>query len=146
MLRGATVLNHLVESAGGPVWWAMDKMDGRWDQLLDILCADANTDGSACVPRNPRFVLENSRVRTLEMDTFTGRARRPSDPYVWLRCTDPTDVRAGCKNVMSAAGMDFSSGVSYGADPGTHIRLELLMTEDTFDVVAQRLRTLVEGR
>ena len=146
MLRGATLLNHLVESAGGPLWFAMEKMDGRWDRLVDIFCTDNNTDGSVCTPRNPRFVLENTRVRRVEMDTFTGRERRPSDPYMWLRCANPADVRAGCHNVMSAAGMDFSSGVSYGADPGTHIRLELLMAEDTFDVVAQRLRTLVQGR
>jgi aspartate/methionine/tyrosine aminotransferase len=145
MLRGATVLNHVVESSGGPLWWAMEKMNGRWDTLVDILCTDSNTDGSACVPRNARFVLENTRPRTLEMDAFTGTERRPNDPYVWLRCANPADVSTGCTNVMSAAGMDFSSGVSFGADPGTHIRLELLMTEDTFDVVAHRLRTLVQG-
>jgi bifunctional pyridoxal-dependent enzyme with beta-cystathionase and maltose regulon repressor activities len=79
------------------------------------------------------------------MDAFTGTARRPNDPYVWLRCADGADVQTGCQNVMSAAGMSFSSGVSFGADPGTHIRLELLMTQDTFEVVAHRLRELVMG-
>ena len=145
MLRGARVLNHLVESSGGPVVWAMDKMNNRWDTLIDILCTTSTTDGSACTPRNARFVLENTRVRGLEMDAFTGTARRPNDPYVWLRCADDADVQTGCGNVMSAAGMSFSSGISFGADPGTHIRLELLMTQDTFELVARRLRELVMG-
>ena len=143
MLRGATLLNHLVESGGSPLWWAKEKMDGRWDQLIDLFCTNSNTDGSPCVPRNPRFVLENPRPRTLEMDAFTGTERRPSDPYLWLRCTAEADVALGCNQVMAAAGINLNRGAGYGADLGTHVRLELLMSEDTFDAAMLRLRALV---
>ena len=118
-------------------------MDGRWDQLIDLFCTNSNTDGSPCVPRNPRFVLENPRPRTLEMDAFTGTERRPSDPYLWLRCTAEADVATGCNQVMAAAGINLNRGAGYGADPGTHVRLELLMSEDTFDAAMLRLRALV---
>ena len=97
MLRGATLLNHLVESGGSPLWFAKEKMDGRWDRLVDLFCTDSLTDGSPCIPRNPRFLLQNPRVRVLEMDAFTGTSRRPSDPYMWLECALPEDIARGCK-------------------------------------------------
>ena len=41
--------------------------------------------------------------------------------------------------------MSTVSGDKYGAAPGTHVRLELLMGAGTFDAIANRLRALLTG-
>ena len=44
---------------------------------------------------------------------------------------------------MRRAGIDLVAGKAYGAADGRFIRLELLMSQDTFEIVAQRLQALV---
>jgi L-tryptophan--pyruvate aminotransferase len=141
MLRASKLLQHMITTAGAPLHWAQAKMDSRWATLTGMLCAN-----TACtVPRNPDFVLREPGVKTPRICAFTHTSRVPALPYMWLECTAPSDlaIEGGCAEVMRRAGIDLVAGKSYGAPAGRFIRLELLMAQDTFDIVAQRLQALV---
>jgi hypothetical protein len=141
MLRASKLLQHMITTGGAPLRWAQSRMDSRWATLTGMFCAN-----TACsVPRNPDFVLREPGVKTPRQCAFTRTSRVPAPPYMWLECTARRDlaVDGGCKEVLRRAGIELVAGESYGAAPGRFIRLELLMAQDTFDIVAQRLQALV---
>eukprot|EP01047_Picozoa_sp_COSAG01_P075363 COSAG01_NODE_12894_length_1668_cov_1.370937_2_plen_289_part_00 len=66
--------------------------------------------------------------------------------YSWIRCADGVNAAGRtCKEILERAGVSATSGDGYGAAPGTHVRLELLMGVGTFDAIANRLRALLTG-
>ena len=72
-------------------------------------------------------------------DVFSGAASyAPSPAYAWVRKMDGGD----CELAMRCVGIISRPGDQFGASTD-FVRLELLMREQTFDILLEKLKTLL---
>ena len=72
------------------------------------------------------------------------RAARDRSQYAWIELRDRSLHNGDATAAMRSVGLKTRSGDQFGA--GVHFtRLELLMREETFTIVAEKLHTLLHA-
>ncbi|XP_010261034.1 PREDICTED: tryptophan aminotransferase-related protein 3-like [Nelumbo nucifera] len=72
--------------------------------------------------------------------TYFQKITGPSPAYAWLKCENEEDK--DCYAVLKAAGIIGRAGAVFGAD-SRYVRLSLLKSQDDFDLLMQRIESLV---
>ncbi|KAG9456855.1 hypothetical protein H6P81_001363 [Aristolochia fimbriata] len=99
----------------------------RWDKL-----------GAAFANYSDRFSLQKIPPRNC---SYFGELRPPSPGYAWVRCEREEDE--DCYAVLRDAGIIGRAGTQFAAE-SRYVRLSLLKSEDTFDLMLTRIREFEE--
>ena len=109
-------------------------MLSRWARLEALF----ERHSSRMKGARPLYLLEPREAGA--RDTFSGEDRyRPSPAYAWIERTDGGNASAA----MEQVGIEGRSGDQFGASI-SFIRLELLMREQTFDILLNKLAMLLD--
>ena len=141
--RATAALEHVNEHHGEIFAFARARMLGRWRRLERIFAAEACVDEEDDLDcgNTPLFKL-NARDAP-SPDTFSGEVRYQASPaYAWIELTDRRLYEGDALAAMASVGVRGRGGVGYGATE-RFVRLELLMREQTFQVMCEKLQTLV---
>lgn len=60
--------------------------------------------------------------------------------YAWLKCERQEDKN--CYEILEAAGINGSQGSAFGAD-NRYVRLSLISSQDDFEILINKLKTLI---
>ena len=123
-LRAIALLEHVVHTRGEIFGYARRLMLGRWERLEAIFRGSAHFRLDA---RDPAA-----------HDTFSDQdGYAPSPAYAWIERLDGGDAPAA----FEAAGIRGRSGDQFGSSR-RFVRVELLMREATFRILAAKLEAL----
>ena len=123
-LRAAAALEHVVATKGQLFGYARSLMLSRWARL------------QACFKGSAAFELQ--ALDPAAKDAFSDETDyAPSPAYAWVKQLDGGDAAAS----LRAAGVVGRPGVAYGASVA-FVRIELLMREQTFNVMLEKLRKM----
>jgi len=128
-LRAIAALEHLASHHADILTYARARMLSRWHRLEAIFAGS-------------RFEVE---VRDApETDSFSGELAYEASPaYAWVRLTDDSPPYDGdAAAAMASVGIAGRPGDLFGATK-RHVRLELLMREQTFGIMCDKLERLV---
>ena len=131
-LRAIAALEHVIATRGRIFTHARTLMLGRWRRLERIFSAQAAP---------PLFRLQNRSAAG--HDTFSGEDDyEPSPAYAWVELTSAGRFGGDAMSAMASVGILARPGSLFGADRA-HARLQLLMREQTFDILCEKLGALV---
>ncbi|KAK6938234.1 Alliinase, EGF-like domain [Dillenia turbinata] len=102
-----------------------ETMRKHWEQLSITLSV------------SNRFSLQRT---SLQYCTFHQKAREASPAYAWVKCERKEDE--DCYEVLKANGIGGRAGTKFLADK-RHVRLSLINRQDDFDILIQKLESLV---
>ena len=123
-LRAAAALEHVLDTKGQLLRDVRSLMLSRWERL------------QACFEGSAAFELQ--ALDPAAKDGFTDQEDYASSPaYAWVKQLDGGDAAAS----LQAAGVVGRPGAAYGAGVD-FVRLELLMREQTFGVMLEKLRRM----
>ena len=78
-------------------------------------------------------------------DAFSGaEAYEASPAYAWIELTDTSRFGGDATAAMASVGIKGRPGGAFGA-PARFVRLQLLMREETFEILAAKLERLLRG-
>ena len=124
-LRAIAALEHANAHHGEIFTFARNLMLSRWQRLEEIF------EGQSAYRLEPR--------EAASYDSFSeAEGYEPSPAYAWVELVGGGDAAAA----MAAAGITGRSGAEFGASPA-FVRLELLMREETFGLLADKLRAML---
>ncbi|KAI4346547.1 hypothetical protein L6164_007436 [Bauhinia variegata] len=125
-LRALKLLNVVVEGEGREIFeFGYTTMRDRWIRLKNVLS------------KSKRFSLQKL---SSQYCSFFQRTRDPSTAYAWLKCEREEDK--DCYTVLRAAGINGHPGSNYSADD-RYMRLSLIRSKDDFEILINKLKTLV---
>lgn len=132
-LRAILLLEHVNQHIAEVFDFARGRMLGRWHRLEGIFAAAGATAPFRLEPRDPPSA-----------DTFSGvREYEASPAYAWIELTDASLFNGSALTAMESVGIAGRGGSSYGETDDRHVRLELLMREQTFEILCRKLEKLV---
>ncbi|XP_047157126.1 tryptophan aminotransferase-related protein 4-like [Vigna umbellata] len=105
--------------------FAYSTMRHRWTKLKET------------ISKSKRFSLQKL---SSQYCTFFKRERDLSPAYAWLKCEREEDKN--CYEILEAAGISGREGSLYSAD-NHYVRLSLIRSKDDFDILINKLNTLV---
>ncbi|QCD98570.1 U3 small nucleolar RNA-associated protein 4 [Vigna unguiculata] len=105
--------------------FAYSTMRHRWTKLKET------------ISKSKRFSLQKL---SSQYCTFFQRERELSPAYAWLKCEREEDKN--CYEILEAAGINGRAGSVYSAD-NHYVRLSLIRSKDDFDILINKLKTLV---
>ncbi|CAJ1953202.1 unnamed protein product [Sphenostylis stenocarpa] len=105
--------------------FAYSTMTNRWKRLKET------------ISKSKRFSLQKLSPQYC---TFFKRERDLSPAYAWLKCEREEDKN--CYEILEAAGINGRQGSVYSAD-NHYVRLSLIRSQDDFDILINKLNTLV---
>ena len=124
-LRATAILEHVLAHPGDLLAFARRRLLSRWQRL------EAAFAGSRTFRLEPRD--------TPTADTYSGAAQYEASPaYAWIEKLGGGDATAALEvaGVRGRAGDKFGAGVQF-------VRLELLMREETFDLMLEKLAAVL---
>ncbi|CAK9174144.1 unnamed protein product [Ilex paraguariensis] len=128
-LRALKLLEVVLEGEGKEIFdFGYKTMKDRWEKLSKILSV------------SKRFSIQQIAPRYC---TYFQQVRGPSPAYAWFKCE--REENKDCYAVLSAAGITGRDGNLFGAGSG-YVRLSLIRTQDDFDLMLQKMETLVSGK
>jgi aspartate/methionine/tyrosine aminotransferase len=144
-MRAITILEHIIAHDGALLTHARTLMLSRWERLEAAFAAHAARCPIAMGSSGMAFEAACSGTYQLDArdaataDVFSGAASyAPSPAYAWVRKMDGGD----CELAMRSVGIISRPGDQFGASTD-FVRLELLMREQTFDILLEKLKTLL---
>lgn len=151
-LRAARLLEHVVARKGDIFAFAREHMLTRWQCLEAIFASSAaEAPEQSAALANGTARANASLVPLLRLaprdapafDAFSGEVNYESSPaYAWLELTDTLAFGGDAMAAVRSVGIVGRSGVAFGASKAW-VRLELLMRQETFELLCSKLRTLV---
>lgn len=128
-LRAVAALEHVVAHNGEIFAYARRLMVRRWERLEGIFAGQTLYQ---LAPRDPAAY-----------DSFSGTEGYAASPaYAWITLTNSTQHQGDAMVAMASVGIKGRGGPKFGADK-CHVRLELLMREETFELLAVKLERLL---
>ncbi|PSS19523.1 Tryptophan aminotransferase-related protein [Actinidia chinensis var. chinensis] len=122
------LLKTVLEGKGREIFdFAFGTMRNRWETLSEALSV------------SNRFSIQEIEPRYC---TFFNQVRGPSPAYAWLKCERDKDE--DCYTVLKTAGIIGRSGTVFGSG-SRYVRLSLIKTQDDFDLLIRKIKTLVSN-
>jgi len=113
-------------------------MLGRWHRLEAIFNSNNNNNTPSL------FKLENRDAPAT--DCFSGEKSYESSPaYAWVELMSESAYGGDALRAMASVGIEGRPGTLFGATRH-FVRLELLMREQTFEIMCEKLQELMGRR
>ncbi|GAB4861090.1 hypothetical protein Ancab_036248 [Ancistrocladus abbreviatus] len=126
-LRALQLLKAITDGRGNEFFeFGYTTMRDRWEKL------------SRALSSSRRFSIQE--IPPL-FCTFFQQVRGPSPAYAWFKCNREEDN--DCYGVLRAAGIISRNGSMFGNPDGRYVRLSLIKSQDDFDLLLQRIQTLL---
>ncbi|KAJ4771540.1 Tryptophan aminotransferase-related protein 4 [Rhynchospora pubera] len=125
LLNYVKVILAEIDSNSDIFEFGFNKLRKRWQRL------------QALVNSSSRFSLQQLSPQYC---IYFKKIRDPSPAYAWLKCENEED--ADCAEVLMKGGIISRCGTKFGAST-QYTRLSLLMTDDHFEMLLQKLKPLV---
>ncbi|RVW37453.1 Tryptophan aminotransferase-related protein 4 [Vitis vinifera] len=125
-LRAFKLLKVVTRGRGREIFeFGYKTMKDRWEKLNRALLMSR------------RFSVQESSPQYC---TFSGKVKRPSPAYAWLKCEKEEDKE--CYRVLKKAGIIGRNGTLFSAN-SSYVRLSLIKTQDDFDILLHQINKLV---
>jgi len=142
-LRALAVLEHVVGSGGEIFTFARGRMLRRWERLEALFASLPEAGQPEAGQEAALFSLEPRDAPAT--DAFSGEVEyAPSPAYAWIKLNSAEAFGGDALAAMAAYGIVGRSGREFGAEP-CHVRLELLMREQTFELLIAKLEELLRA-
>jgi histidinol-phosphate/aromatic aminotransferase/cobyric acid decarboxylase-like protein len=151
-LRAARLLEHVVRRKGDIFTFARERMLGRWRDL-EAIFEEVEGEGPAqfaalangtAVPNASLPLFRLTPREPPAFDAFSGEAGYEASPaYAWLELTDTRAFGGDAVAAVRSVGILGRGGAQYGMSKAW-VRLELLMRQESFVLLRDKLRGLVE--